>query len=103
MTPPEQCTSLDEIRAGMDAIDRQIIALIANRVDYVVNAARFKTSSAAVADPDRIAKVLRTRREWAEAAGLDGETIERLYRDLVAYCVAEEHKRFDRLSEPRTK
>lgn len=97
MTPPEQCSTLEEIRAGMDQIDREIVTLIARRVDYVRNAARFKNSAAAVADPDRMAKVLRTRREWAEAAGLDGAAIEALYRDLVAYCVSEEHKHFETL------
>jgi isochorismate pyruvate lyase len=99
MTAPEQCSSLDEIRAGMDQVDREIVALIARRVEYVKCAAKFKTSSAAVADPDRMAKVLRTRREWAEAAGLDGETVERLYRDLVAYCVGEEHKQFEKMRQ----
>ncbi len=99
MTPPQDCSNLDEIRAGMDQVDRDIVALIARRVDYVRNAARFKASTVAVADPERMAKVLRTRREWAEAAGLDGETVERLYRDLVAYCVGEEHKQFEILRQ----
>ncbi len=92
--PPDACASLDEIRAGMDAIDREIVALIARRVDYVRNAAKFKTSSGNVAAPDRVAAVLKTRREWAEAAGLSGEVIENLYRDLVNYSVSEEHKRW---------
>lgn len=91
---PDACTNLDEIRAGMDAIDREIVALIARRVDYVRNAAKFKTSSANVAAPDRVAAVLKTRREWAEAAGLSGEVMEGLYRDLVSYSVSEEHKRW---------
>jgi isochorismate pyruvate lyase len=78
----------------MDAIDREIIALIANRVAYVRAAAKFKTSSENVAAPDRVAAVLKTRREWAEAAGLSGETIEGLYRGLVTYCVSEEHKQW---------
>ena len=99
MTAPEQCNSLEEVRTCMDAIDRDIVSLIAKRVAYVKNAARFKNSAAAVADPDRMAKVLRTRREWAEAEGLDGQTMERLYRDLVAYCVAEEHKHFEKLGK----
>ncbi len=34
MILPEQCANLDEIRAEMDAIDRQIVALIARRVAY---------------------------------------------------------------------
>jgi isochorismate pyruvate lyase len=92
--PPDQCSNLDEIRAGMDAIDREMIALIARRVACVRAAAAFKTSSANVAAPERVAAVLKTRREWAEAAGLNGDVIEGLYRDLVAYCVSEEHKQW---------
>lgn len=89
---------MDEIRAGMDAIDRQIVLLIAERVEYVRAAAKFKTSSAGVAAPERVAAVLKTRREWAEAAGLDGAVIEGLYRELVRYCVSEEHKRWEELN-----
>ena len=92
--PPDACSNLDEIRAGMDAIDREIVALIARRVEYVRNAAKFKTSSANVAAPDRVAAVLKTRRAWAEAAGLSGDVMEGLYRELVAYSVGEEHKRW---------
>jgi isochorismate pyruvate lyase len=98
--PPDQCAGLDEIRAGMDAIDRQMVALIARRVEYVRAAAKFKTSSANVAAPDRVAAVLKTRREWAESVGLDGDVIEGLYRELVRYCVSEEHKRWEELNRP---
>jgi isochorismate pyruvate lyase len=90
-----QAASLDEIRAGMDTIDREIVALIVSRVAHVRAAAKFKTSSSSVAAPDRVAAVLKTRREWAEAAGLDGEVVEGLYRSLVAYCVGEEHKQWE--------
>lgn len=98
MMPPAQCANLDEIRAGMDAIDREIVALIARRVDYVRNAAKFKTSAGTVAAPERVAAVLKTRRDWAEAAGLSGDVIEGLYRDLVDYSVSEEHKRWHELN-----
>jgi len=96
--PPEKCASLDEIRVGMDAIDREMVALIARRVEYVRNAAKFKTNAATVAAPERVAAVLKTRREWAEAAGLSGDVIERIYRDLVNYSVSEEHKRWQELN-----
>jgi isochorismate pyruvate lyase len=101
MIPPENCTGMDEIRAGMDGIDRQIILLMAERVEYVRAAAKFKTSSAGVAAPERVAAVLKTRREWAEAAGLKGAVIEGLYRELVRYCVSEEHKRWEELNPDR--
>ena len=96
--PPALCGSLDEIRAGMDAIDREIVALIAQRVAYVRAAAKFKTNSANVAAPERVAAVLKTRREWAESAGLSGDVIEGLYRDLVAYSISEEHKEFEAMN-----
>ena len=89
-TPPGLCQNLDEIRTGMDAIDRKIVGLIVERVAYVRAAAKFKTSATAVAAPDRVQAVLNTRRQWAEEAGLNGAVIEALYRDLVAYCISEE-------------
>jgi isochorismate pyruvate lyase len=95
-TPPEECQSLEEIREGMDALDRQIIAILVRRVAYVKAAAKFKTSAAAVAAPDRVQKVLDTRREWAQEAGLDGDVVRGLYRDIVSYCVGEEKKHWER-------
>ena len=94
--PPEECRSLEEIREGMDALDREIIRMLARRVAYVKAAARFKTSSASVAAPDRVRKVLDTRREWAMEAGLDGDVVRALYRDIVAYCVGEEKKHWEK-------
>ncbi len=79
----------------MDAIDRAMIAMLAERVGYVRAAAKFNTTATAVAAPDRVQAVLNTRREWAEQAGLDGATIEALYRDIVAYCISEEKKHWD--------
>jgi isochorismate pyruvate lyase len=98
-TPPESCESLDEIRAGMDSLDRQLISLISTRVAYVRAAAKFKTSADAVAAPERVQAVLATRRAWAEQAGLDGAVIESLYHYLVAYCISEEKKYWLALSD----
>jgi isochorismate pyruvate lyase len=83
----------------MDAVDRELIALIAKRVAYVRAAARFKPTAEAVADHGRMNAVFATRRAWAEEEGLDGATVETLYRDLVAYCVAEEKKYWKALSD----
>jgi isochorismate pyruvate lyase len=93
---PKECGNLEQIRQGMDALDRQMIGIIAERVAYVRAAAQFKTSATAVAAPERVQAVLKTRREWAEQAGLDGGVIEGLYRELVAYCIAEEGKEWER-------
>lgn len=93
---PEQCRSLDEIRESMDSLDHEIITLLARRVAYVRAAAKFKSSAESVAAPERVQKVLDVRRLWAEQAGLDGDVIRGLYRDIVAYCVGEEMKQWER-------
>jgi isochorismate pyruvate lyase len=98
--PPDKFQSLDEVRSAMDSIDRRIVDLISERVSCVRAAAKFKTVAEAVADPERIQAVLTTRRRWAEEKGLDGASIEALYRDLVAYCIGEEKKHWESLSRP---
>ncbi len=61
---PEECTSLQDIRAAIDDIDRDIVALIARRRGYVQAAAAFKTSAASVSAPDRVAAMMAQRRQW---------------------------------------
>lgn len=90
MKPPEDCGTLEEVRAEIDRIDRAIVGLIGERAGYVHAAARFKPTAADVAAPDRQAALYRARREWAEAADLDPDVIERMYRDLVAYFIVRE-------------
>jgi isochorismate pyruvate lyase len=90
MTPPENCTSLDQVRHEIDRLDEEIIRLIGVRARYVHAAARFKTSEEHVAAPDRQAAMLTVRRAWAEREGLDPAVIEDLYRRLVAWFIQRE-------------
>jgi len=90
MASPEDCKTLQDIRTEIDRIDREIIERIAQRARYVQAAAPFKTSEADVAAPQRQASMLATRREWAEAQGLDPGVIEDIFRRLVEYFIARE-------------
>jgi isochorismate pyruvate lyase len=95
--PPEDCVTLAEVRAQIDRIDRQIVALIGQRAGYVKAAARFKESEHAVAAPERFAAMLDARREWAKREGLSPDVIESLYRELVSYFIAEEKEHWRNL------
>jgi isochorismate pyruvate lyase len=90
MKPASDCSSLAEVRAEIDCIDRQIVDLIGQRAAYVHAAARFKTDETAVAAPERQAAMLLSRRAWAEQADLDPDVVEKLYRDLIAYFIRRE-------------
>ena len=58
MTPPESCTTMAEVRAGIDALDRQLVTLIAERLRYIAAAARIKPDRGRVRDEWRKADVL---------------------------------------------
>ncbi len=48
MKQPEECSNLQEIRAEIDRLDRQIIATIGQRFKYVKAASKFKTTETSV-------------------------------------------------------
>jgi isochorismate pyruvate lyase len=87
---PEECTSIQDVRAEIDRLDRQIVSTLGERYRYVQAAARFKTSEADVKAPERQASMLLERRGWAQEAGLDPDVIEKLYRDLIGYFASQE-------------
>ena len=89
MKPPEECASIEDVREGIDALDREIVALIGCRARFVEAAARFKTGESSVRAPERRKAMLEARRRWAEE-GLSPQVIEDAYEALVSYFVNRE-------------
>lgn len=94
MRTPEECSDLGEIRTEIDRIDRNVISALGERFQYVKAAAKFKSNRGEVAAPERVKAMLEQRRRWAEQAGLNPDVVEKIYRDLVSYFVAEEQREF---------
>ena len=92
MKTPDECEQMSEIRAEIDRLDRQVIALLSQRFSYVKAAAKFKTSETGVRAPERFQAMLQQRRAWAEEEGLNSDAIEKMYRDLVTHFIDEEMK-----------
>lgn len=90
MQPPEACASLAEVRAAIDTLDRELVALLGRRAGYVHAAARFKTDAAAVRAPERVQTMLAQRRAWATTEGLDPDVIAQLFTLLVDYFIRRE-------------
>jgi isochorismate pyruvate lyase len=93
---PESCTSMVEVRAGIDALDRELVALIATRMRYMDAAARIKPHRADVRDEERKAQVIANARGAASELGAPPALVEALWEVLVEGSIAYEFEQFDR-------
>lgn len=92
---PQDCTTMAEVRAGVDAVDAEIVRLLTIRFGYMDAAARIKATRAAVRDEERKAQVLENVRSAAEAAGIPSDLVVRIYDVLVEGSIAYEFDKFD--------
>ncbi len=75
LTTPEECTTMDEVRAGVDALDRQLMVLLERRFGYMRAAARIKPDRGMVRDQERKTVVIDNARSDARSRGLPAENI----------------------------
>ncbi|NNH69969.1 chorismate mutase [Nocardia uniformis] len=75
--------SLDQVRARIDALDGELIRLLAQRQGLVNTAATFKKDERAVRAPDRVAQVVTLARERATVAGLAPDVAEAVWRAMI--------------------
>lgn len=93
---PQNCANMAEVREGVDAIDRALVALMARRFDYMDAAARIKTDRNSVRDEARKAEVLSNVEREAVAAGLDPQRLRAVWDVLVEQSIAHEFVEWDR-------
>ena len=72
-----------EVRAGVDQVDRELIALLRRRFDYMDAAARIKPERGHVRDEGRKAQVIANARAGAAAAGMPADAIAAIWDALV--------------------
>jgi len=94
MKSPEECQSIEEVRECIDALDREMIRLIRDRLEYARAIVRFKSDEEGIIARPRYESVLRERRKLAMEKGLDPDVIERMYRIMMDYFIEEELKIF---------
>lgn len=97
MIDPHACETMAEVRAGVDAVDRALIALLARRFGYMEAAARIKPERGLVRDEVRKAAVIANARANARAAGIPEEPIGELWDRLVEASIAYEFEVYDRV------
>jgi isochorismate pyruvate lyase len=100
--PGPDCTTMADVRAGVDQLDRQLVALLRRRFDYMDAAARIKPARAHVRDEARKADVITKVRAAALAADLPADAIAQVWDLLVETSIAYELAAFDRAQVART-
>lgn len=76
--------ALQEARDHIDALDQELVALLARRKELVLRAGRAKAElNLPVHDPEREGAQLQARRDWARAAQLDVQGVEEVFRAVL--------------------
>ncbi|HUM10036.1 MAG TPA: prephenate dehydrogenase/arogenate dehydrogenase family protein [Myxococcaceae bacterium] len=77
---------LQEARELIDAVDRELVALLARRATLAQRAGKAKAElGRPIVDPERESRLLAERRAWAESLQLDAEAIDELFRAILRF------------------
>lgn len=94
---PDDCRDMSDVRSGVDATDRELMALLDRRFGYMRAAARIKADRGHVRDEARKAQVIENARSDAIDRGLPGENIAEIWELLVESSIAYELVEWDRI------
>ena len=87
---PEKCETMEDVRAGVDAIDRELVKLLVTRQGYMEAAARIKPAESDVRVPWRIEQVVENVLAEASKTGLSKRIAEPVWRVLIEKCIEHE-------------
>lgn len=85
---------MEDVRAGIDRIDRRLVALIAERQRYIEAAARIKEHESDIRLEWRIEEVLSKVLAAAEREGLSRRIAESVWREMMDRCIEHERSEF---------
>lgn len=95
---PEHCETMQDVRAGVDALDRELVLMLVRRQGYMDAAARIKRDRDSVHDDARIEDVVTKVLAAAKAAGLSKDIAEPVWRKLIERCIAYEFDAWDEVN-----
>lgn len=92
---PDACASLPEVREAIDALDAQLVALMAVRQAYIECAARLRTKREDVCDHERIKEMLGAVIADGKHTGLSAQIAGPVWRILIEASTRHETQVFD--------
>lgn len=93
--PPDECQTMEQVRAGVDALDQALVRLLARRYGYMDAAARIKTDRNIVRDEARKIQVLDNVEKGAGLLNLPAAELREMWDKLVESSIAYELRAWD--------
>jgi len=93
---PVPCPEMTSIRQQIDALDVELVKLLAQRQKLIESAGTVKPQRTQVRDDARIEEVIRLVLEAAQKEGLATEIAEPVWRQLIESSIAHEYRVFDK-------
>ena len=91
MKTAADCQTMTELRAEIDRLDGELVALFAQRVGYIDRAAEIKAGIAMPARVvSRVEEVVANVRRHAISHGLPPDKLEKLWRKLIEWSIERE-------------
>lgn len=88
---------MEDVRAGVDELDRELVRLLVIRQGYMEAAARIKPTLDNVRVPWRIEEVVEKVLDSAAREGLSPRIAEPVWRELIERCIAHEGEHWKKL------
>lgn len=98
-TSSHDLRTMADVRAAIDAIDADLVALLARRLDAIRRASEIKSDPSQARVPWRVEEVAAKVRARAAEVGFDPALAERIWRAMMEECIAFEE---DRLATRRS-
>ena len=92
---PLPCPEMEAIRRDIDALDKKLVALLAERQKLIEAAGKVKPSRDTVRDEARIEEVVSLVKKEAAKVGLAEQIAEPVWRQLIESSIAYEYGVFD--------
>ncbi|MDB5530257.1 MAG: chorismate mutase [Devosia sp.] len=84
---PAQCETKEDVRLEIDRVDQALLALFAERHQYVTRMAEIKTDPHEARDPVRIEAIIEKLRTRSLALDLDEDQAELIWRTLIDWNI----------------
>jgi isochorismate pyruvate lyase len=92
-TPADEIDTMAGLRACIDAVDADLMDLLAERWSYTERAAGLKAREGlSAAAPGRVAAVLANVKTAAEARGVDGDMVAAMWQIMIETVIAREER-----------